>query len=118
MTGFLSVGIGGAVGAVLRYAVSLIPCRHTFPLSTLIVNILGAVLIGYIAGASEKCHAAQNTVLFFKTGLCGGFTTFSTFSLEAYTLLQNGSCGYAALYIAMSVIGCIIGVWCGTLLAG
>ncbi len=118
MTGFLSVGIGGAVGAMLRYAISLIPCRHTFPLSTLIVNILGAVLIGYIAGFSEKCRVPQNMVLFLKTGLCGGFTTFSTFSLEAYTLLQNGNYGYAAVYVAMSVIGCIIGVWCGTLLAG
>ena len=91
MLGFLFVGIGGALGAMLRYAISLIPYKQEFPLLTLIINILGALLIGYITGLALKRDIPQNLSLFLKTGLCGGFTTFSTFSLEAYNLLQNGN---------------------------
>lgn len=111
------VGIGGAIGSVLRYTISLIPCRSTFPLWTLITNILGAILIGYITGLAIEKNLSQNTVLFLKTGLCGGFTTFSTFSLEAHNLLQNGNYGYAVAYILLSLAGSIIGVICGMKLA-
>ena len=111
------VGIGGAIGSVLRYTISLIPCRSTFPLLTLITNLLGAILIGYITGLAIEKHLSQNTVLFFKTGLCGGFTTFSTFSLEAHNLLQNGNYTYAVIYILLSLAGSLIGVLCGMKLA-
>lgn len=107
------VGIGGAIGSVLRYAISLIPCKQTFPLLTLFTNVCGAVLIGYLAGIATKKDVSPHTLLFLKTGLCGGFTTFSTFSLEAYTLMQNGNYGYAILYILLSLTGCLFGVWCG-----
>ncbi len=117
MTGFIFVGLGGALGSILRYAVSLIPYKQTFPFLTLITNICGAVLIGYITGIAAKKNASANIILFLKTGLCGGFTTFSTFSLEAYTLVQNGNYGYAVLYVLLSFIGCFIGVWGGVAVA-
>lgn len=118
MPGFIFVGLGGALGAMLRYGISLVPYKNEFPLPTLIINIVGALLIGYITGLAVKKNLPSDVILFLKTGLCGGFTTFSTFSLEAYNLFQNGNYGYAALYILLSVTGCIIGVWCGTMLAG
>ncbi len=117
MAGFLFVGMGGAIGSMIRYAISLIPCGKSFPILTLITNICGAVLIGYITGLAVKRNVGQNTMLFLKTGVCGGFTTFSTFSLEAYNLIQNGNYKYAGLYIALSLIGCIAGVRCGSMLA-
>ena len=89
---FLFVALGGALGAVARYAISLIPVKTPFPLLTLITNIIGAVLIGFIVGITDKKdNVSPNTVLFWKTGVCGGFTTFSTFSLEAYKLFENKS---------------------------
>lgn len=115
--GFIFVGLGGALGAMLRYAVSLVPYKGSFPLLTLITNILGAVLIGYITGIAARKNVSQNALLFMKTGVCGGFTTFSTFSLEAYTLMQGGHYGYAGLYVLFSLIGCLVGVWCGMRIA-
>lgn len=81
---FFFVALGGTIGAVARYAVSLIPVKTQFPVLTLATNLIGAILIGFIAGiADKKEEVSPNTVLFWKTGVCGGFTTFSTFSLEA-----------------------------------
>ena len=113
MTGFVCVGIGGAVGAMLRYAISLIPYKGGFPVLTLITNILGALAIGIIAGAAARKGLPDNAVLFLKTGVCGAFTTFSTFSLEAYNLLEQGNARISVLYIALSVIGCLAGVAAG-----
>lgn len=117
MTGFIFVGLGGAVGAMLRYAISLIPYRGGFPLLTLVTNLCGAVLIGYIAGTAAQRQVPPNLVLFLKTGVCGGFTTFSTFSLEAYTLMEQGRYGQAGAYAVLSVGLCLAGVWCGMALA-
>ena len=117
MSRFLWVALGGAAGAMLRYAISLIPVRGSFPVLTLITNLLGALLIGFIAGAAELASPSPNLILFAKTGLCGGFTTFSTFSLESYTLLKAGQKGTAALYILFSVGLCLLGVWLGRLAA-
>lgn len=111
---FVFVALGGAIGAAGRYIISLIPIRTGFPVLTLLTNITGAILIGFIVGiASERDNVTPNTVLFWKTGVCGGFTTFSTFSLEAYTLLENKSYLMGGLYIALSVICCVIGVFFG-----
>ena len=87
---FLFVALGGALGAIGRYAISLIPIKTDFPILTLITNIIGAILIGFIVGiVSNKDTVSDNAVLFWKTGVCGGITTFSTFSLEAFSLLQK-----------------------------
>ncbi len=90
MSGFIWVAYGGALGAVCRYAISLIPVKAAFPILTLVTNLIGAVLIGFIVGiVSSKQDVSANSVLFWKTGVCGGFTTFSAFSLEAFTLFEN-----------------------------
>lgn len=117
MLGFLLVGLGGAVGAMARYAISLLPYEGTFPLLTWLTNICGAVLIGYVTGVAEQKVVSAHTMLFLRTGVCGGFTTFSAFSLEAYNLMQQGSYEHAAWYIALSTGICILGIWCGMCLA-
>ncbi len=115
---FLFVALGGALGAVGRYGISLIPVKTSFPVLTLVTNILGAILIGFVVGfATDREDVSQNVVLFWKTGVCGGFTTFSTFSLEAYQLLENKSYVLAGLYILLSVACCILGIICGKKLA-
>ena len=112
--GFLFVALGGAIGAVGRYAISLIPIKTGFPVLTLITNILGAVLIGFIVGVvSDNSEVSPNTVLFWKTGVCGGFTTFSTFSLEAFTLFENKAYLSGGIYVLLSVACCLAGIFCG-----
>ncbi len=110
---FLSVALGGALGSVLRYSISLIPTKTTFPILTLITNIIGAFLIGCIAGFAIKNNPSETIVLFLKTGLCGGFTTFSTFSLEACTLFQNGHYVLSILYVVCSCIGSFVATYIG-----
>ena len=109
MTGFLFVALGGALGASFRYGISLIPWKGTFPVLTLITNILGAVLIGLIVGiASGNGKMSDSQILFWKTGVCGGFTTFSTFSLETAGLIKSGSILTAVIYIVVSVAAGVI----------
>ena len=111
---FLCVALGGAFGSSGRYAISLIPLKTEFPFLTLITNIMGAVLIGFITGVvSSRDGVSQNTVLFWKTGVCGGFTTFSTFSLEAFSLLERKSWISAGSYMIISVVFCVAGILCG-----
>ena len=113
MIRFFCVALGGAVGAVSRYGMSLLPLKSEFPFLTFITNISGAFLIGLIAGISERRSLPENLILFLKTGVCGGFTTFSTFSLESYQLLENKSFLTGGLYMIFSVICCLFGVWLG-----
>lgn len=113
ITSFIFVGLGGAVGAMLRYAISLLPYKGTFPILTLVTNILGALVIGFIAGTAARRQVPAALNLFLKTGVCGGFTTFSTFSLEAWQLMEGGHGGLSALYMLISVIFCLAGVAAG-----
>lgn len=87
MTACIYVGIGGFIGSVLRYLFGLIPLKttHGFPLLTLSINILGAFLIGFISTIALKESMNPHLVLLLKTGLCGGFTTFSTFRIYYFT---------------------------------
>lgn len=114
---FLFVGLGGAAGAMLRYAISLIPYKGGFPLLTFLTNIFGALIIGFIVGCASKRNVNNNLMLFLKTGFCGGFTTFSTFSLEAYNLFVSGSKVLAVCYAVLSAVCCIVGVWLGITLS-
>ncbi len=108
---FLFVALGGALGSVLRYAISLIPRKTVFPFLTLITNFIGAFAIGFVVGiVSEK---SPNTLLFWKTGVCGGFTTFSTFSLEAFSLFEKKLFVLGGLYVVLSVGLCLSGVLFG-----
>ena len=88
MTGFFLVGAGGALGSMLRYAVSLIANKQ-FPSSTLIVNIIGCFFIGILAGMLVKNNVTLYSWKFLAIGLCGGFTTFSALSLEGFEMLQQ-----------------------------
>ena len=115
---FIAVAFGGALGAVARYAISLIPVKTQFPILTLVTNILGAILIGFVVGLTDKkAEVSPNTVLFWKTGVCGGFTTFSTFSLEAYKMFENKAYAMGSVYVALSVCCCIFGIFLGKKLA-
>ena len=116
--GFLFVALGGALGAVGRYAISLIPVKSDFPVLTLITNILGAVLIGFIVGlVADRKNISPNMTLFWKTGVCGGFTTFSTFSLEAFSLIEKRQFAVSGVYIALSVLFCLAGILYGKRMA-
>ena len=101
MVAVLCVGLGGFIGSVGRYLLGLVPVEGDFPLMTFTVNFAGAVLIG--------------AVLFLKTGVCGGFTTFSAFSLETLALLERGKYATGALYACGSVLACLAGVVIGRL---
>jgi CrcB protein len=101
----LLVGLGGGLGSVCRYAASLaIPSRY-FPYATLAINICGSFIIGLILAFSVKENGLHNNwKLFLATGICGGFTTFSAFSLENMGMLQSGKTGMAFLYITLTVV--------------
>ena len=102
---FLLVALGGGIGSMLRYGTSLMINAKYFPWATLAVNIIGSFLIGLILALSIKEESIlYNWKLFLATGVCGGFTTFSAFSLENMELLQNGKYLFAATYIALSVV--------------
>ena len=118
MDKFLWVGLGGAIGTIFRYTLSLLPIKSSFPILTLITNLLGAFIIGVVVGLFEKQYLSSQIHLFLKTGLCGGFTTFSTFSLETLTLLENGMIFMAIIYALISVVGCIMGVYLGKMIVG
>ena len=117
MDKFLWVGLGGAIGSIFRYTLSLLPIKSSFPILTLITNLLGAFIIGVVVGLFEKQYLSSQIHLFLKTGLCG-FTTFSTFSLETLTLLENGMIFMAIIYALISVVGCIMGVYLGKMIVG
>lgn len=86
---------------------------------TLITNVIGAILIGFIVGiTSSRDGISKNMVLFWKTGVCGGFTTFSTFSLESYNLFEHNHCLLGCGYVLLSCLGCILGVMCGIVQSG
>lgn len=111
---FLLIGLGGALGTMLRFGTSLLIGIKSYPLATLLVNVVGSFIIGLVMAYSLKSDAfALNWRLFLATGLCGGFTTFSAFSLENLLLLQNGKLGLFALYAGGSLFLGIAAVWAG-----
>lgn len=121
MNVWIAIGTGGAIGSVLRYALALSVQRwagSAFPLGTVIVNILGSFTIGLLyVWLIERMGAPYALRLFLIVGLLGGFTTFSSFSLETVTLMMESSYGYALLNIVASVALCLIGTRFGMALA-
>ena len=104
----IAVGLGGFIGAVCRYLIGLAPVREgmAFPVKTFIINMIGSFVIGLIAAAASRAGIADSRlVLFLKVGICGGFTTFSSFALEIGDLIQSGTGGIAFLYVGLSIIG-------------
>ena len=114
---FLFVAIGGALGSVLRYFLSLvIPKAAGFPWPTFVANVLGCLCIGIFSGLFLKCGTlSPNLKLFLVTGFCGGFTTFSTFASENLALLQSGKIGLFAVYalssFVLGIAACVAGLY-------
>ncbi len=108
----LAVGAGGFIGAVLRYLIGMIPVSEStvFPIKTFSINVIGCLAIGLITVlAAKNTHIDQRWILFLKVGLCGGFTTFSTFALETTDLIKGGHTGIAFVYAILSMIaGCAV----------
>jgi CrcB protein len=101
----LLVGLGGSLGSMARFAASLLIKSKNFPYTTLAVNIIGCFILGLVFAMSIREESlSDNWKLFLATGICGGFTTFSAFSLENMGLLQSGRIGMAISYIMLSVV--------------
>ncbi|MGN1138724.1 MAG: fluoride efflux transporter CrcB [Ruminococcus sp.] len=116
--GCLFVGLGGFVGAVMRFLVSSIPIKSSFPFLTLVINIVAAVMIGFFTGLfSQTVGLNTNLRRFLTTGVCGVFSTFSTFSSELVTLYKSGHMIMAVAYGVLSVALCVAGVLLGEFLA-
>jgi len=117
MKQLLIVGLGGFIGSVLRFLVSKLNLYVHFlsiPVGTLTVNILGSFVIGILAGVSAKSEIITPDLrLFLMVGICGGFTTFSSFSNENMMLMQNGQFLSALLYTGLSILLGFIAVYLG-----
>jgi fluoride exporter len=116
----LLVGIGGFVGSIARYLVSILLAGYAstvFPFATLIVNLAGCFLIGLLFALSERGNIlSPEWRIFLTTGFCGGFTTFSTFSYESLRLMNDGEYLYMALYVLISVIIGLAATYIGILI--
>ena len=117
MMNYVLVFIGGGLGASLRHTVNLISARGlgtAFPYHTFIINITGSILMGLVAGyLAFKGEASQPWRLFVMTGILGGYTTFSAFSLDAALLYERGEIGPALVYVLGSVVLSIAGLFAG-----
>jgi CrcB protein len=117
MNSYVLVFVGGGLGASLRHAVNMISARGlgtSFPWGTFIINISGSLAMGLIAGyLAFKGGAAQPWRLFLMTGILGGYTTFSAFSLDTALLYERGEIGLALLYVLGSVLLSIAGLFAG-----
>jgi CrcB protein len=120
---YLLVALGGALGSVARFWFSgFIATRmgETFPWGTLLVNITGSFVIGFFAtltGTGGRWLAPSNTRIFFMVGICGGYTTFSSFSLQTLNLMRDGDWFRAGANCVASVVLCLLAVWLGHVLA-
>lgn len=114
MLNCLFVGIGGFLGSVCRYLIGLIPVEteHNFPVKTLVINVAGAFLIGVIAALAAKNKSiSPQLILMLKVGICGGFTTFSTFAYETADLMKGGNTALALVYVISSMVLGVLAVF-------
>jgi len=101
---YFFVALGGAMGSMCRYFISqYIFNKNSFPLSTLLINVVGTFLIAIISFYAEKNNLSDKLLLFLKVGFCGGFTTFSTFAFEIYSLKSTGINFIGAFYALLSL---------------
>src|SRR5438477_5226707 len=115
--------LGGGLGTLARWGASGFIARHwgeTFPIGTLVVNVTGSFIIGLFAaltGPEGRWLVPPSFRQFFMLGVCGGYTTFSSFSLQTLTLAEDGEWFKAAANSVLSLVLCLIGVWLGHALA-
>src|SRR6202051_547194 len=124
MLAYLWVAIGGALGSVGRFwlsgLVSATRYGETFPLGTLIINVTGSFIIGFFAtltGPDGRVFLGSTARQFVMVGMCGGYTTFSSFSLQTLSLMNDGEWLRAGGNVGLSVVLCLIAVWGGYVLA-
>jgi len=121
---YLWIGLGSALGGMARFWCSGVMARligETFPWGTFFVNVLGSLLIGFFATITApdgRLFVDATTRQFVMLGFLGGFTTFSSFSLQTLNLMNDGEWLYAGLNVGVSVVACLVAVWIGHLLAG
>ena len=117
MTAYLSIALGGALGSMARYATGIYVGRWlgtAFPWGTLFINIIGSFLIGAFAESfALRWDAGPSMRVFLVVGICGGYTTFSTFSLDVVTLINRGALLAAAAYIVASVVLGVAALYAG-----
>ena len=117
MKDVLLVGLGGGLGSIARFLCqrwlySVYP--HPFPIGTFLVNLAGCFLIGLFWGISMKSPGnSESWKLFLMTGVCGGYTTFSTFTFESIGLMKENKYDLFLLYIGCSVVMCLLATWAG-----
>ena len=105
----LWIGLGGAAGSIARYHLGLVVTRRWsgFPSGTLAVNLIGSMLLGVVLALALRDRLGETARLALGTGVLGGFTTYSTFNYETITLAQAGQHGRAAIYVAVTLLGCL-----------
>lgn len=113
----LLVFFGGGLGSLMRYGLSIFFNRALLPIGTLGSNIISCLLLGFIIGASYKIIISDPQKIFFMTGVCGGFSTFSTYSAEIVTMYNGGAAFHAFIYLMISVALGISSIALGMLLA-
>jgi CrcB protein len=124
MAAYFWITVGSALGGIARYWCSTVVANvsgSAFPWGTLVVNVLGSFIIGYfgtLTGPEGRLYVPFEYRLFVMTGFCGGYTTFSSFSLQTLGLMQGAEWGLAAANVAASVALCLLAVWLGHLAAG
>jgi fluoride exporter len=123
MESYLWVAIGSALGGVARYWCSGVAARlfgETFPWGTVVVNIIGSFVIGFFAtltGPDGRVYASSIVRQFVMLGICGGYTTFSSFSLQTLNLVNDGEWFRAGGNVVVSLVCCMVAVWIGHVLA-
>jgi fluoride exporter len=121
---YVWVALGGAIGSTGRYWLSGVVAQfigETFPWGTLFVNVTGSFIIGFFAvltGPDGRIYAGSSVRQFVMIGICGGYTTFSSFSLQTLNLMNDGEWFRAGGNVVLSVVLCLLAVWAGALLAG
>lgn len=120
MLAMVLIALGGGLGSLARYAIAglWLPWTRTgFPWGTLLVNVSGSLVIGLVLGAaSGRSWGTPELRLALATGVCGGFTTMSSFSFETLVLLEQGAVGLALGYAALSLLACVMATWAGVAL--